>query len=194
LQGARSRGILSGMNRRAIALAGPLFFLLVSAPPTRADELLRFKSGYEMMVLSHRDVGDMIYVSLEGGGEVGFKKDLLELLEEGKESQRVTPFQGYNRLPSRAAAANDKFRVAPSAEPSNTLAHGHSLPNGVRVGYSMHGEGLTRFGPPPDWIQDSARERFKTKALLAEPVSPDETPEKTEKRRQAEKALAPKVE
>ena len=53
---------------RSIRQATALSLFLSS--PARGDELLRFKSGYEMMVVSHREEGGMIVVTLEGGGEV----------------------------------------------------------------------------------------------------------------------------
>ena len=59
---------LHGMKPGTLTLAGPVAFLLLLARPACADELLRFKSGYEMMVLSHREEGKMVVVTLDGGG------------------------------------------------------------------------------------------------------------------------------
>src|SRR5204863_1392851 len=71
--------------------------ILAAGSAVRADELIRFKSGYEMMALSHREEKDgMIIITLPDGGEVGFKKDLLDLLEGDKPASRTGPPPQYN--------------------------------------------------------------------------------------------------
>src|SRR5438128_2185546 len=104
-----------------LALSTLLLLALPSA--VRADELIRFKSGYEIMVVSHREEKGMIIVVLPEGGEVGFRKELIDLLEGGKESARTGPSPLWNRVPRRF---NDKRFVAPKPDelPSRFLAKG----------------------------------------------------------------------
>lgn len=147
MKGAAIGGTLGSMKRRFPVLAGLTAPLILLVPAARADELLRFKSGYEMMVVSHREERGMIIVTLDGGGEVGFPKDALELVETGKPTQRVGPTPHANRIPPRARAT-DILRVHRQDLPSRLLlnsSHGES----IRVGYSMNREGQMRFGSGP---------------------------------------------
>ena len=132
-------------------LALPALVLLAAGSVARADELIRFKSGYEMMVLSHReDKNGMIIITLPDGGEVGFKKDLLELLEENKPASRTGPPPQYNM----ARRYNNKRAemVAPTQPeelPSRFLARGSTAYNGQTVGYNYHDQKFERFSGGP---------------------------------------------
>lgn len=118
----------------------------------------------------------MIIVTLDGGGELGFPKDLLESLEEGKPTQRVGPSPGYNRLPSRASGS-EKFKAPLSNDQTRTLARAAYLPHGVRMGYSMHGEEQVRFsaGATGKGATDRAKEHLG-------PQSEGRSPEEIRKR------------
>lgn len=135
------------MKRRFPVIAGLIAPLVLLAPAARADELLRFKSGYEMMAVSHREERGMIIVTLDGGGEVGFPKDALEFVETGKPTQRVGPTPHANRIPPRARPS-DVFRVHRGDLPSRSLMLS-SNGEATRVGYSMNREGQTRFASGP---------------------------------------------
>jgi len=121
--------------------------LTVAVYPAAADELLRFRSGYEMMVVSHREERGMIIATLDGGGEIGFPKEALVLLEGDKPTQRTGPTPGYNRIPPRARASlpvvNRSHDFAGDPHELQTSSTGAA----IRVGYSMNGEGQVRFGP-----------------------------------------------
>jgi len=134
------------MKRTPIAPA--LFALLVvSSAPVLADELLRFKSGYEMMVISHREEGNLVIVTLDGGGEVGFPKDSLLMLEEGKPTTRTGPSPLLNKVPSRVSTR--QFKAPIGEMPSRYLARGVTSSGGTTVGYSRHGKGQQRFSGGP---------------------------------------------
>ena len=134
------------MKGRLLLAAGSVLFAgFYSAPPSRADELIRFKSGYEMMVLSHREEKGMIIVTLDGGGEVGFPKNVLELLEEGKPTSRPGPTP-HNRVLSRVPSMDFFQRRYANTGQQRVLNSGTVSGNMVRVGYSMNGDGQLRFG------------------------------------------------
>ena len=147
LKGPGIGGTVLAMNRKTLVVTALGLFLASFAAPVLADELLRFKSGYEMMVVSHREEGDMIIVTLDGGGTVGFPKDSLILLETGKPTQRTGPSPLYNKIPSRVNAR--QFRAPLDEMPSRFLARGASHSGGVTVGYSKHGKGQERFSGGP---------------------------------------------
>ena len=136
------------MRMRISTLPALLVLLSLAGSPVLADELLRFKSGYEMMVVSHREQGTMVIVTLDGGGEVGFPKDSLVLLEGGKATTRTGPSPLFNKVPSRVS--NKQF-MTPIAQlmPSRFLAKGAASPNGTTVGYSKGGKGQQRFSGGP---------------------------------------------
>src|SRR5262245_13355865 len=122
--------------------------LLAAPSVARADELIRFKSGYEMMALSHREEKGMIFIKLPDGGEVGFKKELIDLLEGDKPASRTGPPPQYNMA---KRFNNDKF-VAPKQEeelPSRFLAKGATSYNGQTVGYNYSGQKFERFSGGP---------------------------------------------
>lgn len=127
-------------------LAIPALLTLLTVP-SFADELLKFKSGYEMMVVSHREEGRMIIVTLEGGGEVGFPKEVLELLEGGKATQRTGDSPLFNKVPSRVTVG--RFIAKPQALPSRFLAKGVTSTEGAMVGYSKGGDPQQRFSGGP---------------------------------------------
>jgi hypothetical protein len=136
------------MKGRLLLAAGSVLFAgLYGVIPVRADELLRFKSGYEMMVLSHREEKGMIIVTLDGGGEVGFPKNVLELLEEGKPTSRTGPTP-HNRVLSRVPQM-DFFQSRYVSTGQRALKGSAVSGNMVRVGYSMSGDGQLRFGQGP---------------------------------------------
>ncbi len=127
------------MKARILPIPAFVFVLALAGAAAHADELIRFKSGYEMMVVSHREEKGMVMVTLEGGGEVGFPKDLIENLEGGKESARTTPSPLWNKVPSRVHV--QKFLAPRKAEmPSRFLARGVSNAEGVTIGYSKAGD------------------------------------------------------
>ena len=129
-------------------LALSALFLLATPGRARADELIRFKSGYEMMVVSHREENGMVIVSLDGGGEVGFPKSLVETLETGKQSTRTTDSPLFNKVPSRVNV--QKFLAPRKQEmPSRFLARGVASSEGVTVGYSKAGDKPQRFSGGP---------------------------------------------
>ena len=130
-------------------LALPVLALLAAGSAARADELIRFKSGYEMMALSHReDKNGMIIITLPDGGEVGFKKDLLELLEGDKPASRTGPPPQYNMA---RRYHNKKAEMVPQPEelPSRFLAKGSTAYNGQTVGYNYHDQKFERFSGGP---------------------------------------------
>jgi len=125
--------------------------LLVAAAGSavHADELIRFKSGYEMMALSHREDKDgMIIITLPDGGEVGFKKDLLDLLEGDKASARTGPPPQYN-MARRYHNKRAEMVAKPEELPSRFLARGSTAYNGQTVGYNYHDQKFERFSGGP---------------------------------------------
>jgi hypothetical protein len=147
LKGPGIGGTVFAMKRKTLVLTALALFLASFAAPALADELLRFKSGYEMMVVSHHEEGDMIIVTLDGGGTVGFPKESLSLLESGKPSTRTGPSPLYNKVPSRVNMR--QFKAPLDELPSRFLARGASNSSGVTVGYSKHGKGMQRFNGGP---------------------------------------------
>lgn len=173
----------------AIATVGVVF---IGGAGVLGDELIRFKSGYEMMVVSHREERGMIIVTLDGGGEIGFPKEALESLEGGRPTQRVGPSPGYNRLPPRAGNM-ERFKIPEDYhDRSPVLAHGAALRSGVRVGYSMHGEKMERFseGPTGEGVSDKVRTRMGGRP---DEAPARETPSEAAKRQQRAKARLPMV-
>jgi hypothetical protein len=122
---------------------------LALAPASFCDELIRFKTGYEMMVASHREEKGLIIVTLQGGGEVGFQKDLIETLEGGKTGNNLSYSPLFGKVPSRVHVG--AFIGKPKApEPSRFLAQGttHKV-EGATVGYSYAGQEADRFSGGP---------------------------------------------
>jgi len=136
-------GIMKRISRAPVFL----LFALAAAPTCFADELIRFKSGYEMMVVSHREERGMVIVQLDGGGEVGFPKDLIENLEGGKATTRTGGSPLWNKVPSRVHV--QKFVARESQYPSRFLAKGVATSEGATVGYSRPGEPARRFSGGP---------------------------------------------
>ena len=139
----------------------PALFVLVLAAglPSLADELLRFKSGYEMMVVSHREENGMIMVTLDGGGEVGFPRDALDFLETGRPSERTGPSPLFNKVPSRIHTRQFQAPVRSESElPSRFLARGVMSAAGATVGYSKGGKEMQRFsGGPLETVNANCR-------------------------------------
>jgi opacity protein-like surface antigen len=130
-------------------LALSALVLLAASAAARADELIRFKSGYEMMAISHREEKDgMIIITLPDGGEVGFKKDLLELLEGDKESARTGPPPQYN-MARRYNNKRAELMAKPEELPSRFLAKGSTAYNGQTVGNNYHDQKFERFSGGP---------------------------------------------
>jgi len=130
-------------------LALSALLIAAAGSAARADELIRFKSGYEMMALSHREDKDgMIIVTLPDGGEVGFKKDLLDLLEGDKPSYRTGPPPQYN-MARRYNNKRAEMTVVPEELPSRFLAKGSTAYNGQTVGYNYHDQKFERFSGGP---------------------------------------------
>jgi len=123
--------------------------LLATGSAVRADELIRFKSGYEMMALSHREEkGGMIIITLPDGGEVGFKKDLLDLLEGDKPASRTGPPPQYN-MARRYHNKRAEMMAKPEELPARFLAKGSTAYNGQTVGYNYHDQKFERFSGGP---------------------------------------------
>ena len=123
--------------------------ILAAGTAARADELIRFKSGYEMMALSHReDKNGMIIITLPDGGEVGFKKELIYLLEEDKPSYRTGPPPQYN-MARRYNNKRAEMMAKPEELPSRFLAKGSTAYNGQTVGYNYHDQKYERFSGGP---------------------------------------------
>ena len=122
--------------------------LLDGLPVALADELIRFKTGYEMMVVSHREEKGLMILTLQGGGEVGIQKDLIETLEEGKVGINLSPSPLFNKVPSRVHVG--AFIGKKGSEPSRFLAKGttHKV-EGATVGYSYAGQTMDRFSGGP---------------------------------------------
>ena len=135
------------MKVKGLAIPVVLLLAATTSLPALADELIRFKSGYEMMVVSHREERGMIIVTLDGGGEVGFAKEVLDLLEGGKATTRTGPSPLYNKVWSRVRVG--KFLAPVPDQPSRFLAKGSTNANGVTIGYSKGGQGMQRFSGGP---------------------------------------------
>jgi len=160
------------MKGKLLLAAGSVLFAgLYGAPPTRADELIRFKSGYEMMVLSHREEKGMIIVTLDGGGEVGFPKNVLDLLEEGKPTSRTGPTP-HNRVLSRVPSM-EFFQARYANTGQRALKSGTVSGNMVRVGYSMSGDGQLRFGQGPQGEMNGNMIGTDIRLRGHAPVTPD---------------------
>lgn len=59
-----------------MVVMGVFFFASVGLVP--ADERITFKNGRTLVVKSVREEGDMLFVTLNEGGEIGFPKSLIE--------------------------------------------------------------------------------------------------------------------
>jgi hypothetical protein len=130
-------------------LALSALVLLAAGSAARADELIRFKSGYEMMALSHReDKNGMIIITLPDGGEVGFKRELLDLLEGDKAPARTGPPPQYN-MARRYNNRRAEMLAKPDELPSRFLAKGSTAYNGQTVGYNYHDQKFERFSGGP---------------------------------------------
>lgn len=136
------------MKIRNLPLSALSLTILLYGSAALADELIRFKSGYEMMASSHREQGAMVYLSLAGGGEIGFSKDLIESIEGDKINADRGNSPLLNKVHSRVNV--QKF-LAPKKDelPSRFLARGMSSVEGVHVGYSFAGEKPQRFSGGP---------------------------------------------
>jgi hypothetical protein len=135
--------------RKTPLLALSALVLLAAGSAARADELIRFKSGYEMMALSHReDKNGMIIITLPDGGEVGFKKEVLDLLEGDKAPSRTGPPPQYN-MARRYNNKRAEMIAQPEELPSRFLAKGSTSYNGQTVGYNYHDQKFERFSGGP---------------------------------------------
>lgn len=130
-------------------LALSALLIAAAGSAARADELIRFKSGYEMMALSHREGKDgMIIITLPDGGEVGFKRELLDLLEGDKPAYRTGPPPQYN-MARRYHNKRAEMMAKPEELPSRFLAKGSTSYNGQTVGYNYHDQKFERFSGGP---------------------------------------------
>lgn len=70
------------MKMKYIVLTGLILFISVSA--VFSSQIVRFKSGSCLVAQNHRIDGKMIFITLEGGNEVGFPLSLVDDIEDRK--------------------------------------------------------------------------------------------------------------
>jgi len=129
-----------------------------SCAPALAEELVRFKSGFEMQAHAIHYEGEMAILTLDGGSEIGFPKSILDLVVQDESIPgEVYEMFGRNKLKyhfmangtpitsPRAAVTVDPSmgEKAPETPREALLALGDTSnigPGGMNVGFSYDGK------------------------------------------------------
>lgn len=137
--------------KRISNLVLALAVLVCGIAPAGAAQVVRFKTGFEMLATSVRYDGEMIILTLEGGSQVGFPKWVIEEVSLDQSTPGFTTDRfDRNKVRDLQTLGGGKFRSfqvpgngkgAEGAE-AFVLASGVSVPNdgkSVPIGFSTGG-------------------------------------------------------
>jgi hypothetical protein len=138
------------MRRVTLVILAVSTALLVSSVLVHAAQVVRFKSGFELVALNVRYEGEMVILTLEGGSEVGFPRWALQDLERSKTGpmpQKDT--YGRNRVSPESRIGKNFAPISSSEQKKIDAARGKVLASSsmneknsgksVSVGYSLGG-------------------------------------------------------
>ena len=154
-------------------VATAILLLAGSAVPASAGQMVRFKNGFEMQANAIRFDGDMAYLVLDGGSEIGFPKDVLDIVEQDETfGGEVFEMSGRNKVRKHfllnglevetpRAAVQAMNPEASKEEQKKILfesAGGASIgPGGMNVGFTYDGK-TGRTGQNAMYKRDSETE------------------------------------
>jgi hypothetical protein len=135
-----SRGVLSRLRRPSLVLAVALVSIF-SISSSSAGEWVYFKNGHKILADAVREEGDLIFLRIGAGNEIGYPKQLIERAKASAESRvsneaKAHPTGGrgrsFDQLQGYERAARELGRSRASA-----LISSHAMKSGQRYSYGF---------------------------------------------------------